>query len=103
MNDRKQTRNAFDDLLEGDEPTASPKPGLIADGARADLATVRDDTKRAAAHVRERGQQAARQAHERAHAIGASVRRELPERACKKDASLWAGTTNTSWGIAWVG
>jgi hypothetical protein len=25
-----------------------------------------------------------------------------PERACKKDASLWAGTTSTTWGIAWV-
>ena len=78
MNDPKQSHNAFDDLLDGDEASTPPKPGLIADGARADLATVRDDTKRAAAHVRERGQQAARQAHERAHAIGASVRRELP-------------------------
>ena len=88
MNDPKQSHNAFDDLLEGDEPNASPKPGIIADGARADLATVRDDAKRAAAHVRERGQQAARQAHERAHAIGASVRRELPGRVANVRAAV---------------
>lgn len=88
MNDPKQSQSAFDDLLDGDEASTSPKSGLIADGARADLATVRDDAKRAAAHVRERGQQAARQAHERAHAIGASVRRELPGRVANVRAAV---------------
>lgn len=84
MNDHstKTTIDAFDDLLDGDTPT----PGAlrkVAESAQADREAARDSVRRAAAHVRQRGAHAARTAHEKAHAIGASVRRRAPSVAAR--------------------
>lgn len=84
MNDHstKTTIDAFDDLLDGDTPTPDALR-KVAESAQADREAARDSVRRAAAHVRQRGEHAARTAHEKAHAIGASVRRRAPSVAAR--------------------
>ncbi len=84
MNDHstKTTIDAFDDLLDGDTPSPDALR-KVAESAQADREAARDSVRRAAAHVRERGEHAARTAHEKAHAIGASVRRRAPSVAAR--------------------
>lgn len=72
-----QPSNAFDDLLDGD-PSHTEAFRSITDEAQASREEARESVKRAASHVRTRGEHAARAAHEKAHAIGASVRRHAP-------------------------
>jgi len=79
MNNSKTnlSNDAFDDLLDGGTPTTDVLRAAT-EHAHVDREAARESVKRAAAHVRERGEHAARAAHEKAHAIGASVRRHAP-------------------------
>jgi hypothetical protein len=79
MTDSKsiKARGAFDNLLDDDAPTAEAIRD-IEEGARTEREAAREGVRRVAAHVRDRGLQAGRLAHEKAHALGTSVRRHAP-------------------------
>ena len=89
MTDSKSIKahGAFDDLLDDDAPTAEAIHD-IADDARTEREAAREGVRRVAAHVRDRGVQAGRLAHEKAHALGASVRRHAPSVAGRLRAAV---------------
>lgn len=72
-----KTPSAFDDLLDG-EPSSPNAFRDIADEAKANREAAQASVKRAASHARARAEHAARVAHEKAHAVGISVRRHAP-------------------------
>jgi hypothetical protein len=89
MTDSKSTKahGAFDNLLDDDAPTAEAIHD-IADNARAEREAAREGVRLVAAHLRDRGEQAARLAHEKAHALGTSVRRHTPSVAGRLRAAV---------------
>lgn len=80
--DTTTTSNAFDDLLDGD-PSSPEAFRSVTDEAQANREAARESVKRVASHVRARGEQAARTAHEKAHDIGVSIRRHAPSVATR--------------------
>lgn len=72
-----RSENAFDDLLDG-EGSGTDTLRSVTENTHAEREAARDSVKRAAAHMRQSGGHAARAAHEKAHAIRASVRRHAP-------------------------
>ena len=75
--EHRKPASAFDDLLDGDA-SSSDVVRTITDEAQANRQAARDAMKRAASHVRTQGEHAARAAHEKAQAVGVSVRRHAP-------------------------
>ena len=77
MSNRKPDSDgdAFFHLLEGDNNDSLRD---VADDVRAERDATRDNVRRAASHARQGGEHAARWTHEKAQAIGASVRQRAP-------------------------